>query len=487
MGPYAAETMSARAPDSFAEPSSPSGDGAGPDSPGGADGPPATPARKSHKRLIALIVVGIVVIWTALAGLQLLHAREHAQDGLDLLRQTQSDLGPAELIRGKGLDRMRAARSEFDQASTAASSPLLTPFKVLPFVGRQVRSVDTLASSAAKVVHVGVATMEASTAQLATKTEAGPDRVQLIERLGGIAKDARGELADVSLGPSQALIGPLASARKSFAEELGKVRKAMVDVDDASTGLAQMAQGPSKYLVLAANNAEMRAGSGMLLSAGTLTMADGRFQLGPMTDTAELAVPPGLVPVSGDLAARWGWVQPNEEWRYLAMSPDFEKTAALAAQMWKAKTGEDVDGVLALDPIALQGLVAASGPVQVGPKLITKDNVVKEILLQQYLDFAVDPNDGNSGQAGTAIRHERSSDIARAIVDQLDHSGWDTADLVDDLRGAAEGRHVLGVVLEAGAAAGLAGRRALRRAAARTRSWSRCSTGVATSSTSSCR
>ena len=42
----------------------------------------------------------------------------------------------------------------------------------------------------------------------------------------------------------------------------------MVDVDDASTGIAQMAQGPSKYLVLAANNAEMRAGSGMLLSAG---------------------------------------------------------------------------------------------------------------------------------------------------------------------------------------------------------------------------
>src|SRR3954470_356851 len=262
--------MTDNAPGSKVEPRSTGGDGRTRSRPGGADGPPPKRARKSHRRLITLIVIGVAIVWTALAGVQLIQARRHAQDGLDLLRQTQHDLGPAELIRGKGLDRMRAARTEFDAAAGAASSPLLVPFKVLPFVGRQVRSVDTLAGSAAKVVHVGADVMEASTAQLANKTEAGPGRVQLIEHLGGIAKDARQELADVSLGPGEALIGPLASARKRFAEELGKVRQAMIDVDDASTGLGQMAKGPSKYLVLAANNAEMRAGSGMLLSAGTL-------------------------------------------------------------------------------------------------------------------------------------------------------------------------------------------------------------------------
>ncbi len=47
--------------------------------------------------------------------------------------------------------------------------------------------------------------------------------------------------------------------------------------------------------------------------------------------------------------------------------------------MWKAKTGEAVDGVIAIDPIGLQALIEVSGPVVVDGKLITKDNVVREM------------------------------------------------------------------------------------------------------------
>jgi hypothetical protein len=205
-----------------------------------------------------------------------------------------------------------------------------------------------------------------------------------------------------------------------------------------------MAQGPSKYLVLAANNAEARAGSGMLLSAGVLDLQNGQFDLGPMTDTGLLQVPAGAVPVTGDLNARWGWTDPSQEWRNLAMSPRFPPNAALAAQMWKARTGETVDGVIAVDPIGLQALMEVSGPVVVDGKLITKENVVRESLFQSYLDYrAPDPNNPNSGQAPTAARRERLSDIARAVIDQLDVKGWDVASLSEDLQHAAQGRHLL--------------------------------------------
>ena len=75
--------------------------------------------------------------------------------------------------------------------------------------------------------------------------------------------------------------------------------------------------------------------------------------------------------------------------------------------MWKAKTGEAVDGVIAIDPIGLQALIEVSGPVVVDGKLITKDNVVQEILLQSYLDYEADPDDPNSGAAPTQDRRER--------------------------------------------------------------------------------
>ena len=393
-----------------------------------------------------LIIAGILTVllsWTAFAAYELVQAKDHAQSGLDQLRRAQRQLDPAELIRGKGLPAMRAARGEFDRAADASGSVFLAPFTVLPFVGRQVQSVQALTRGASTVVHVGVRAMEQSTKELDAKTANGPERVALLERLGQIGRHASNDLHGVGLGPGQALVGPLADARSKFARQLHKAQRTMRDVDLASTGVAEMAKGPTKYLLLAANNGEMRAGSGMLLSAGVLTVDQGRFTLGQMVSVNDLTLPPGAVPLGGDYGARWGWVDPTQEWRYLAMSPQFDVTGSLAAQMWKAKTGEDVDGVLALDPIALRALVKVSGPVEVDGAQIDQGNVVNEILLQQYLDYPASVAGSDSDLTLNDQRRERNGVIARAIVDQLDRVGWNIADLIDDLRDAARGRHVL--------------------------------------------
>jgi hypothetical protein len=181
--------------------------------------PPARP-RRSRRRWIVLVVVAVAVIWSMVAAYQLFSARSHAQRGLDDLEAAQQDLGPAELIRGQGLDRLQAAQDEFDAAASAGDSVFLKPFAILPFVGRQVRSVDSLTSSAAEVVRVGIEAMESSTSRLQEPTAAGPDRIRLVRELGAIAAKARGELEGLDLGPSEALVGPLADARAEFAREL---------------------------------------------------------------------------------------------------------------------------------------------------------------------------------------------------------------------------------------------------------------------------
>ena len=78
--------------------------------------------------------------------------------------------------------------------------------------------------------------------------------------------------------------------------------------------------------------------------------------------------------------------------------------------MWKAKTGESVDGVIAIDPIGLQSLIEVSGPVVVDGKLITKDNVVQETLLQSYLDYEAEPR----AIRNSATRHRRRAASGRA-------------------------------------------------------------------------
>jgi hypothetical protein len=378
-----------------------------------------------------------------MATYRMIEARRHAQAGLDRLRTAQRQLDPAELIRGKGLGDLRAARADFAAASDAADSAFVSPFEVVPVVGRQVQSVRALTSGASTVVRVGVRAMELSTKELDVTARSGAQRLALLTRLGAIGADAARSLRGVGLGPGDALLGPLASARAKFALQLGKARRAMADVRDASNGIGQMALGPSHYLLLAANNAEARSGSGMLLSAGVLSTLGGSFSLGPMTSVTDLVPPAGSVQVTGDYQARWGWTNPTSDWRYLAFSPQFDVTGRLAAQMWKAKTGQDVDGVLALDPIALRALVKVSGPVDVQGKHIDAGNIVHEILLQQYIDNAKQNPNGDGDTPANEQRRERNGEIARAIVERLDKVGWHLSDLVDDLRAAARGRHVL--------------------------------------------
>lgn len=392
---------------------------------------------RRHRRWPYVVVVGaLLVVWLAVSAVSLVQARHDANLGMDLLRQARSTLTPTDVVRGQGADTLAAAERDFARAHDRANRPWLKPLEFLPVVGRQVRSIDSLTGSARRVVAVGADAMTRSRAQLSVPTVDGAARVAQVRALGTVAGDAWQQLRSVDLGPSNALLGPLRDARTKFSRDLTKLRNALKDVDEASVGLAQLLQGPSRYLVVAANNAEMRAGSGMWLSAGVLDVQGGRFTMGTMTSTPDLALDPGVVPVTGDLAARWSWTVPNEEWRNLMMSPQLPANAELASRMWRARSPVAIDGVLVIDPVALQALLAASGPVNVDGKVIDANNVVGYVLHDQYYGASF-------ADARQQERREQLSGIARAAIEGIDQRGWDASKLVDQLRTAAQGRHVL--------------------------------------------
>jgi uncharacterized protein DUF4012 len=308
------------------------------------------------------------------------------------------------------------------------------PLKFLPIVGRQVRSVESMTSAAADVVDAGVIAINDSRVELNRVKPRGNQRVTIVERLGSISARAHQRISHVDLGPSNALIGPLRDARDRFERELKKLQDATERSAEASRGLAAFLKGPSTYLVFAANNNEMRVGSGTFLSAGVLHVRDGVFQLGTMTPTQEYMLPPGAVTLTGDFAKRWGWLQPNQEWRNLASSPLFPTQGALAAKMWSALGQPRIDGVLALDPVSLKALIQATHPVLVDGKQYGPNNVLEEIYLHQYA--------GIVGYPDNLERRDRLSQIARAAIQNLE-GDFSTADLADALRNAAQGRHIL--------------------------------------------
>ena len=121
--------------------------------------------------------------------------------------------------------------------------------------------------------------------------------------------------------------------------------------------MAELLQGPRNYLLLAANNSEMRVGSGRVPERRR--PVDRRRLLASRSGAVvvDFNLPDARVPLTGDLADRWGWLEPNREWRNLASSPRFDANAQLATQMWKASTGQDVDGVMAIDIQALRSML----------------------------------------------------------------------------------------------------------------------------------
>src|SRR5690606_31611364 len=72
----------------------------------------------------------------------------------------------------------------------------------------------------------------------------------------------------------------------------------------------------------------------------------------------------------------------------IALTPDFARTAQLAAAMWEADTGEKVDGVVATDVVALAGVLGGTGPVKTSDGTeLSSESAVAELLHEPYLRY----------------------------------------------------------------------------------------------------
>jgi Protein of unknown function (DUF4012) len=404
----------------------------------------ATAARSSPtrwRRLLrpATLALAALGLWLLVVAIVLVWAARDADKGLSLVEEAQGHSSPAELAEGRASQPLARARASFQSSSRLMGSPVLAPLRLLPVFGRQLRSGEALTQAAAEICGIGVDAVEEARLTLSEPHKSGPERIVLLRELGRLSVRAEGRLAGVDLGPGQALVGPLASKRRELESKLADARTGLRDGGTALAGMADLLAGPRRYLVMAANNSEMRAASGMFLSVGELKTANGDLELDDFRPSFDLRLPPEKAPPIGDadLAARWGELTPNREWRNLGLTPRFPATAELASRMWTAAGGQPVDGVLALDPVTLKGVLQATGPVSVGDTQVGADNVEGLLLHDQYAGI------DSGADAAQAARREQLGDIARKALEALQERDWDLGGLASGLSQAAQGRHLL--------------------------------------------
>ena len=234
--------------------------------------------RRRRRWLIVAGVAVLVVAWALLLAARTMSAYHHDKDGLASLEQVKSDPGPRHrFLAGLG-NPLNQAHAQFSQAQSDLSSPIFAPITVVPVLGRQFREVRALSSAAGTVSQVGSSFLSQVHGLLDAPHGAGPQRVASLRQLGTLSFAAEKQLANVNTGPSQALVRPLATKRAEFLTQLDDARDKLTKSAGVSAAVASILEGPQSYLVLAANNAEMRAGSGTFLEVGEATSAE---RLGP--------------------------------------------------------------------------------------------------------------------------------------------------------------------------------------------------------------
>jgi hypothetical protein len=333
------------------------------------------------------------------------------------------------------ITELRRARSDFAAAHDRLHSSVLAPLRLLPVVGRQLHSLEAVTGAAGDIAAISADGLAEAQSLIGAGHATGPQRVELLRGMAQIASRTDARLAHVGFGTGEALAWPASSARNRLVRQYERLRIGLTKGSAAASATADLLEGPRRYLVLAANNAEMRAGSGMFLSVGVMQTSGGTISLSDFQSTVSLQLPPGAVPLTGDLEARWGWLRPTEEWRNLGASPRFDATAPLAAQMWAAGGHPPVDGALAVDVQALKDVLGAVGPVEVAGEPVDASDVVERVLHGQYVAHQDDPDQG--------ARREELGEVAKATMTAVDERTWSVGALASGLAHAARGRHLM--------------------------------------------
>lgn len=377
-----------------------------------------------------------VLAWVVVAAALLERAAERVRAGEAAVRVAQARITASSISAPQSPDLLAPVVADFGAAHADLASPLVSPLDVLPVIGRQLRTVRTLASAAHRVGDIGDRAIAQARAALRAPHTTGPERVAAADALAEAATTADRGLAGVSLGRDHALVGFVRTRYDEFAGRLAKVQAGVHRGAEAARATAVLLRGPTHLLLLGANNAEMRNGSGMFLSAAELDIVNGTITVGSVQATSDLVLQTDAVAPIGSYGTVWSAFLANADFRNLGVSPRFDTTAALAARMWQARTGQAVDGVMSVDIDALHALLGVAGPVSAGGRRVGAADVVQFLMHDQYVGLA-------GTDVDAAARHEQLGEIARAALDTFQHGGFASGALAAALPAMVAGRHLM--------------------------------------------
>lgn len=329
------------------------------------------------------------------------------------LDSTPDDLNFARTQFAAAGQRFASARSRIED------DPLLSIARHLPIASGQIDSAIALARIGESGAAIGSDGVDA--AQAFNEVRAQPDgtlpekTVRVFDNVDPHVASIKTRLADVDqmragIG-DRSLIGPMRSAIR----ELDSRQRRLQDFLDTYTRARDFSpdflgfSAPKTYLILAQNQAELMPAGGLVSVVGTVQLDHGhindmqfqdavQFGYDWMDRTHDYVEPPA--PLKQYLLKDTSWNLAVSNW-----SPDFPTSARSARRFWELGGGQHVDGVIAIDVIALERLLAVTGPVDLPEFDVTVNADNAFDLTEQYTRAPYEPNADRKAFAGVLADH----------------------------------------------------------------------------------
>lgn len=184
---------------------------------------------------------------------------------------------------------------------------------------------------------------------------------------------------------ADATLPPLADAVREMRSTVTQAATVVGSLHGASALLPSMlgADGPRNYVIAMQNNAELRSSGGIIGAIALLHAENGRISLVQQASVPDFPSLDTPIPLSESTVALFE-DQPGRYMQNLTSIPDFTEAGPAIAKRWQDRFGQPVDGVIAVDAVMTENLLAATGPLAFGPFDATKETVVSLLLSEIY-------------------------------------------------------------------------------------------------------
>lgn len=382
-----------------------------------------------------LIVVGLYLGYLAMkAKSELESARSHAAQSRAMVLDGDIDGARVEA---------RATTRDAEAADSRTNNPVWVVASSVPWIGQPLDSVrsmtgivkqlsqDVLEPTAdvGAVLDPDVLRSGDSGVDIAVLAQAEPK----LAEIAAVAEQLDSDAASVD----SSWLGPVADAKDDLADQTADTATLLRGTATAAQLLPPMlgGDGPRNYFFGFQTPAESRGTGGLLGGYGVVNVESGQVNVEDLDSNASFSIfPEPVIDHGDDYDQMYGLYKTLTDVRNSNITTDFPQVAQTWMAMWQKKTGQQLDGAIATDPIALSYLLEATGPITLPDgEEITADNVVEITLSTSYTRFA----DNN------AARKAYLQQIAGAAVSSLTTASGNTGKVLEALGRAVQERRLM--------------------------------------------